>query len=167
MKVTHQLAHCNYYADTEDANGWHVPGYARITFEDGTFTTARPHTTSEYLSHTKRAGYNSEVGAFTVEHELAHAFIAEALGHPYSQVQWNDAHGVSDRDVIVGEERLVRWFQRYANTGADHKGRLQPLLDAGLDLDALVGEWRMLARRVFGAFKRFEQEEQAQEEHAA
>lgn len=149
----HQFAHCrlDISLSDNDAGKWPVAGLAVVTFSaDGATTTARPHLTEAYLAHAERAGYGTDVAAFVCEHELAHAWLGELMGYGYSRVQWNDAHGIQNLPLIVEEERLVRWWQRYVNTGSGHKGRLQPLLDMGLDLEELRAEWLALTAAVFG-----------------
>ncbi len=154
MKYHHEFANCRIDIDTTNQAGWHVPGLAVVMFHDGATTTARPHVTSEYLAHSRRAGYGECVGAFTLEHELAHAFIAECLGEQYSHVQWNDAHGVdwhTYQAELIDEERYVRHFQRFCNLGRCNYQKVQQLLDAGLDLDALAKEWRAMVKNIFGS----------------
>ena len=151
MKVEHQFKNCLVYIDTEDMSGWHVPGFSRVYFPDGTYSDARPHTFDSYMQITEWAGYRQNVGAYCVTHELAHTFCSEALGLPYSLVVWASAHKVPlFRGMISAEERAVQAFQRLAMTGERDDKALRTFTDNGIDLEALAAEWHALNERVFG-----------------
>lgn len=152
MLFGHVFKNCSIGGDTE-ADGWptYAVGYVETVFFDGSKAPARPHLTAHYRKTAERAGYGSNVGAYCMEHEIAHTFLAEALGQPYSPTIHDAAHGLPvDLAVVREEERYVKEFQRLVNTGEREDGKLSVLLEAGLDVDALAVKFGMLLTDIFG-----------------
>ena len=92
-------------------------------------------------------GYGTDVVQMHKDHDVAHTFLAEVCGQPYSKVLRHVAGGLTvPDDERTAEEGLVLAFQRYVQTGA-----ADPLLAI------LPGELSELAAR-FRAL-RFEDED--------
>lgn len=78
----------------------------------------------DHIAASWTAGHGGDQWRMVVEHEVAHAFLADALDLPHSPSVWAAAHGAGDRTAvghwpqhIRDEEHLVVSFQRYVNSG--------------------------------------------------
>ena len=126
---------------------WHPPERSRVEtwFPDGVMLPAEPQGDDDYRDRALSLGYES-ADAMNREHDVLHSFLADKLGYRWSPCLWAAAHKQPiDREVGDHEEAMVLAFQRYMNTGVEDD-RLQPLRDAGLDVQALREEAIRLLR---------------------
>ncbi|PRY95470.1 hypothetical protein BCF33_1090 [Hasllibacter halocynthiae] len=79
---------------------------------------------ADHIAAAWNAGYGGDQWRMVVEHEVGHAFMAEARGLPHSWSVWAAAHGRGGKSNssewparIREEEHLVVALQRYANRG--------------------------------------------------
>jgi hypothetical protein len=131
---------------------WHED-FVETVFADGLACPALFAHDDHARQTASECGYATDaagVRQLHLEHELAHTFVAEALGYPWSLCLRRVAAGLPwtfdvARDV---EERLVLQFQHYVNGG-----RPQRLLRAELGprLLALAEEFKRIARGGAGA----------------
>jgi hypothetical protein len=168
------FAGCWIVGDPDDANAVHLgfaPGWVETRYPDGTATDARPHLTDHYRLTARRAGYGTTaaaLAAYCLEHEIAHTFLAEAQGQPHSPTLYDQAHRPAGytyspaeiADWIAPEERVVKAFQRYANTGVV-SAALDPLLyasagDRAAALDPLRAAWVTRITVAFGRLRWWE-----------
>jgi hypothetical protein len=86
---------------------------------DGRECSAARDCTMQNVDYAASLGYTS-VRAALREHELAHTFLAENMGHPYSPtlraVAENYGPGTIPYDAQIHEESVVLQFQRFLNT---------------------------------------------------
>ena len=101
------------------------------TLRDGTSFGAHPHDTHHYAVIAHRCGYGDDLMAFCVEHEFAHAFMAERLYGAPSPVMWGLAHDCPlDGPASVAEEVAAQVFQRWLRANE------RPIV-GGVDWDGL------------------------------
>lgn len=84
-------------------------------FEDGTEVPSVPDWTgAHYAVISHRTGYGDDRLRYCIEHEVAHAFVAEKLYDEPSQVLWALAHGkpLSGKRAAY-EEFMAQGFQRW------------------------------------------------------
>ena len=96
------------------------PDYCETVFPDGAIAPAlfayTPHMSATALA----LGYGSHVRRMHQHHDLAHTFLAEARGLPFSPVLRHAAHGTHVPDhQRAEEEALVMAFQAFLNDGRD------------------------------------------------
>ncbi|MCT7377088.1 hypothetical protein [Chelativorans salis] len=111
------------------------PGRVETIFrEDGSVAEADVHWGDpDHIRASWYAGYGGDQRRMLTEHEIAHSFIADELGWPYSWSLWSAAHGTSTKRPmgewsprVRDEEHLVVSLQRYVNTGLeDEHGKLR------------------------------------------
>ena len=156
MLFGHIFKNCSVGGDTDCYLEEYGYGYAETRYPCGAKAPARPNDHDAYRRVSTRCGYVTEAGyidtgAYCMEHEVCHTWLWERLGHPYSTVVHASAHGIQlPLGAIPAEERVVQWFQTYANGGERRDDKLQAIYSAGLDLDALVDEWQGFVADVFG-----------------
>lgn len=91
--------------------------YLETLFEDGTKVGAAPQDTDDYRATAERLGYGADTWSMCREHEIAHTFVTQALGLPYSPTLWAVAHGHHNGEMWA-EEELVLAYQRWRNSRA-------------------------------------------------
>lgn len=101
-------------------------GYVETVFrEDGSVARADvPWGDNDHIASCWTAGYGGDQWRMVVEHEAAHAFLADELGLPHSWSVWAAAHGSGGKTAdslwpqrVRDEEHLVVSLQRYVNCG--------------------------------------------------
>ena len=106
-------------------------GEIDTVFPDGTIYGSQPHDTPEYRALADRCGYlkpvelpggwkgaTADIAAYCIEHDIAHALVAEVLYHGPSRVIWGCAHGqFAPTAEILHEEELAVTLQAYARAG--------------------------------------------------
>lgn len=92
--------------------------------EDGSVSRfVPPLDEPDFQAAARYAGYGDDPWRHAVEHDIAHAWLADALGWPHSWSVWSSAHGTAHRpgrswsQRVADEEHLVVSLQRYVNTG--------------------------------------------------
>jgi hypothetical protein len=130
--------------------------YVRTTFKlDGRVSWFHPPVHDpDFITAAHYAGYGDPM-QHGLEHDVVHAYVADALGWPHSYSVWSDAHA-KDRTAIPmakwsqrvkDEEHLVVSMQRYMNTGQlDPYGKLEAAFGSDLNrhakaLLALLRPW--------------------------
>lgn len=97
-----------------------VHGYLETVWPDGTTCGATRGSEMYNLEYARHLGYAGVRDALR-EHELAHTFVSEALGFPYSltlrAAALGFAPGCAPYEFQLFEEAVVLDFQRYLNTG--------------------------------------------------
>lgn len=85
----------------------------QTVFNDHTSYGSYPHDTKEYWELAQRLGYKS-IWDYCVEHEIAHAFVAQEVYGSPSKVLWALAHGdIATKNEILFEEELVISLQGF------------------------------------------------------
>lgn len=129
--------HCQVYVYGDD--------YLETVFEDGCLCPALFQYDDGSKALAAQLGYGDNVRAMHRHHDLAHTFLAEAQGHPYSHVLRRVANGPDvPPEERAAEEGLVLAFQRYLNTGES-----DPILQKLPNVDALVEQFRAKLRGVW------------------
>lgn len=111
--------------------------------EDGSVSVMRPPLDDQtYRDVALWAGYR-DPWRYAVDHELAHAVVADELGWPCSWSVWASAHGVAHRSdgsprsmsrAAAYDEHLTNHLQRYMQTGLeDDLGMLRRAFRERLD----------------------------------
>lgn len=93
--------------------------------EDGAIARADvPWGDNDHIAACWTAGYGGDQWRMVVEHEVAHAFLAEERGLPHSWSVWAAAHNSGGKsshtlwpERVREEEHLVVALQRYVNCG--------------------------------------------------
>jgi hypothetical protein len=93
-------------------------------FEDGAEVVARPNLDGKSIARARSLGYRGSddavAWAMTADHNLMHALVAKAQGHPWSATMHAAAHGYRlAPGVVEQEEGLVLFAQRLSNVGLD------------------------------------------------
>jgi hypothetical protein len=95
-------------------------GFLETVWPDGAKCPATRDHTMQNADYASQLGYGCVRDALR-EHELAHTFVAEALGFPYSltlrAVALGFTPGCAPYEFQLWEESVVLDFQRYLNTG--------------------------------------------------
>lgn len=94
--------------------------YLETRFHDGSVAGATRECVLNNLTYAQHLGY-PDCWTAVVSHEIAHTYISEQLGHPYSPTLFAVAHNYID-DTAAYEERLweealVLAVERYMRTG--------------------------------------------------
>jgi hypothetical protein len=132
----------------------HGSGYISTQFrEDGSVSEMHPPYGKEDFEAGVKAACAADGWTHAVQHELAHALVADAMGWMHSWSVWAAAHAPHGHATgkwpakVSGEEHLCVALQRLANTCADddpHKQLEANLGAARFSLAALLG--RMTAQ---------------------
>jgi hypothetical protein len=86
----------------------------RVTYPDGLEVCATPHDTPHYHVIAHRCGYGGDRLRYCQEHELAHLFVGEWLGHGDSHVLRALAEGRDpDLALAIQEEATSQMVQRW------------------------------------------------------
>lgn len=102
-----------------------------MRFQDGTFIDSIPHDTHHYHVIAHRLGYGDDIMAYSREHDVCHAIMAEWFGDVPSPIFWAMAHGEPhDHWGDVYEELAVMALQRFVRANE------RPIV-ADVDWDAL------------------------------
>ena len=126
--------------------------YHTITkFNDESVSEAWPQWGDpDHIKASWYCGYGGDQWKMMMEHELAHAFIADWLQKLYSYSVWSHAHGTGDpgkemSQRVADEEHLVTSFQRWLNTGMwDQYSRLDEIYNitvAGWEFQRIARPW--------------------------
>ncbi len=93
--------------------------YMETVFSNGTRCPSSCVVNEETKATAQQLGYGNNVRAMHRHHDLAHTYVAEALGYPYSLCLHRVATGQAwtHDDERDREERMVLAFQRYCTTG--------------------------------------------------
>lgn len=96
--------------------------YLETVFPDGRICPALFSYGPEAHADAQRLGYGDNVRLMHLHHDIAHTFLAEALGLPYSPVIHRVATGTDvPADVRALEEGRVMAFQTYVMTTRTHE----------------------------------------------
>jgi hypothetical protein len=111
-------------------------------FDDGSFVNSTFHPQDPHyhvIAH--RTGYEDDLHAYCLEHELVHCLLSERLHSRASPVLWALAHATEISGAEAAFEELsVQAFQRYLRAAE------QPIV-GGIDWLALKREAEVLLRR--------------------
>lgn len=115
-----QLKHCRIDVGLPDGV-YKAPSFVVTHFEDGTSWGSAPHPTPEYEALALRCGYTHGyiLWRYCVEHDIAHAIIAQELYDEPPRVILGCARGVyASRQDILHEEALAIELQAFARANA-------------------------------------------------
>jgi len=125
--------------------------YMETVFPGGTGTRCSSSCVinEETKATAQQLGYGNNVRAMRRHHDLAHTYVAEAMGYPYSLCLHRVATGETwaydeERDR---EERMALAFQRYYNTG-----EVDPVLAALPNLPELAKRFMALTEEIWPAW---------------
>jgi hypothetical protein len=122
----------------------------RTVFPDGGTLDATPNQDPESLRHARELGYGTDTGRMSRDHELAHTFLAVALGLDRSPTLWTTAHpgrpGGAGPEQRAWEEALVFDFQRLLNDPAYDSHTFACLKVLGYGMGGLRGQFLALLR---------------------
>ena len=111
-------------------------------FPDGAEVSAHPHPEMPHyhiIAH--RCGYGDDLLSYCVEHEVAHAFVAERLRGGPSYVLLALAHGEPvEPGAALYEEMVAQQFQRWVRANE------RPIL-GGADWDGLKSDFLRLVTK--------------------
>jgi hypothetical protein len=106
--------------------------YLETVFFDGSVCPANFSYDEEAQKHAKDLGYGDDIRRMHIEHEVAHTFLAEAQGMPFSFVLYRVAQKHNfpvPAEERIEEEALVFSFQRYINTMSWDAPRFEKFAD--------------------------------------
>jgi hypothetical protein len=90
------------------------PTGVTTVFIDGTEYSAHAHHTREYVALADWLGYQGDIAAYCLDHELLHEFLQEELFGRPSRVLWALAHDQkAPAEAILAEEALTILAQAY------------------------------------------------------
>jgi hypothetical protein len=101
-------------------------GRVMTVFDDGTFSILEVADCDKpsFREAARLMGYGDLWQRYGVDHDVAHSFLAHALGWPFSRVVWSDAHKRRPHGwerhwpyKPWDEEHLVNRLQCYVQTG--------------------------------------------------
>jgi hypothetical protein len=121
----------------------------RATFSDGTknsFHLSAMSSVPEYRNVAEWAGYGDDWQRFGREHEIAHHWLADRLGWPWS---WSlhDNPPQPWPAHVAWEEHICTRLQRLSRTGERDEFKVLPMV-FGSDLAAAVADLESAWRRV-------------------
>lgn len=115
--VVHRFRGCEVHEYPDRGDN----GYLETVWPDGAKCPATRDHTMQNTAYARHLGYQSVRDALR-EHELAHTFVAEALGFPHSPTLRAVADGYPEHGAPyerqLWEESVVLEFQVYMQTGA-------------------------------------------------
>ena len=85
-------------------------------FPDGSKCEATPQYDETSIGRAKSLGYGDDIWAMTVEHELSHTILAEAMNLPHSPTLYGVAHSDYHKNWREEESRVLA-FQRFVREG--------------------------------------------------
>lgn len=107
MSFTITFKHCQVVVDDENR-------YLVTRFEDGTYVPATPNYTDDDILRAYELGYDGDTWQLSLDHEVAHTFLATREGLQASPTLWKIAHPdfTLSAAAIANEEARVLEFQR-------------------------------------------------------